>query len=427
MEVVVIFIVLLVLMSMKIPVAFSMAVAAVVGILVAGVSPLLVPQRMFFAVNSFLLIAIPLFIFVGNLMNIGGITDKIFSFARVFLRHRRGSLGHVNVVASIIFAGMSGSAVADASGLGLVEIREMNKDGYEPAFSAAITAAASTIGPIIPPSIPFVVYAVIANVSIGRLFLGGIIPGLLMGIALMIYVYYISKKRGYPKGERSLWKERAVTTFRALPALFTPLLMLSGIVFGVVTPTEGAALATVYSMILGFFIYKELTFKKLYKILVDTASGSAQVLLIIASASVISWILVSSGVPAALAQLIFTVTQSEVIILIAINVILLILGCFMDASSLIIIMVPVLLPIVNALGINPVQFGVVLVLNVMIGLITPPVGMCLYIVSKISGASFEKVCKEIFPMLGVLIVVLFLITFIPPLVTFIPDLLMGAA
>src|SRR5659263_272551 len=225
-EILIIFIVLFILMALKIPVAFSMAIAATVGVLLLGVSPLLVPQRMFSAVNSFPLMAIPLFIFVGNVMNIGGITDRIFNFARVYLRHWPGSLAHVNVIASLIFAGMSGSAVADTSGLGLIEIKAMKDDGFDPAFSAAITAASSTIGPIVPPSIPLVIFAVISEASVGRLFLGGIIPGVCMALALMVYIYFISKKRRYPVEKRAGFKERLSATWKAVPALFTPILLL---------------------------------------------------------------------------------------------------------------------------------------------------------------------------------------------------------
>lgn len=358
-------------------------------------------------------------------MNSGGITDSIFNFARVFLRHRIGSLGHVNVLASLIFAGMSGAAVADTSGLGLIEIKAMNDDGFDPAFSASITAASSTIGPIVPPSIPLVIFAVISEASVGRLFLGGIIPGVCMAIALMIYIYFVSKKRKYPTETRTGIMERVTATGKAIPALLTPLLLLSGIAFGIVTPTEGAAVAAVYALILGFFVYRDLTFKKLYKMIVQTASSSAQILLIIAAASIISWLLVSSGIPSLLADWILSITQSKILILFAINIILLILGCFIEGSSLIMMMVPVLLPITTALGIDVVHFGVFMVLNVMIGLITPPVGMCLYVVTKISGATFEETCKEITPMVLTLIGVLLLITFVPAIVTFLPDLLMG--
>ncbi|HHW02561.1 MAG TPA: TRAP transporter large permease [Thermoanaerobacterales bacterium] len=424
MEILIIFSIMLILMALKVPVAFSMATSATVALLLKGVPLMLVPQRMFTALDSFPLLAIPLFIFVGQAMNTGGITDKIFNFARVYVRHIKGSLGHVNVIASIIFAGMSGSAVADTSGLGLVEIKAMNEDGFDPEFSAAITAASSTIGPIIPPSIPLVIYAVIAEQSVGRLFLGGVIPGLLMGLALMVYVYVISKKRGYKVEPRATFKERINATIAAIPSLLTPVLLLSGIVFGIVTPTEGAAIAAIYALFLGFIIHKELTLKDLYKMLLSTASSTATILIIISSASIITWVILSSDMPAIVAKTIFSVTNNKYLILFIVNIILLILGCFMEGTSIIMIMVPVLLPIMKMLNVDLVHFGVFLVLNVMIGLITPPVGMCLYIVSKIAGISFERTSKAIIPFIIALIVVLFLITYVPEFVTFLPNLIM---
>ena len=427
MEGLVIFVIMLFLILIKVPVAFSMATAAAVAIWMRGLPFPLIVQRMFMAVNTFPLLAVPLFILVGQIMNTGGVSRKIFDFCRVWLRHITGSLGHVNVAASVIFAGMSGSAVADASGLGIIEIKEMKDDGYDSGFSAAITAASSTIGPIIPPSIPLVIYAVLAEQSVGRLFLGGIVPGLIMGAALMVQVYIVSKRNHYKVEPKASWGERARMTFSAIPSLLTPTIILGAILFGIVTPSEAGVIAIIYSILLGFLVHKELTLGSLYTMFLNTIKSTASILMIVASASIITWLILSSGLPQKLAAFIFTVTENKVIILLLINVVLLFLGCFLEGTSLITIMVPVLLPIVTALNVNLVHFGVFMVLNVMIGLITPPVGMCLYIVTDIAKCSFADTVRAVVPSIIALFIVLMLITFVPELVTGLPDFLMGSS
>jgi tripartite ATP-independent transporter DctM subunit len=420
-----IFISMIFLILIKVPVAFSMAVAAAIVLWLRDVSFALIPQRMFMAVNSFPLLAVPLFILVGQIMNTGGVSRKIFDFCRVWLRHMKGSLGHVNVAASVIFAGMSGSAVADASGLGIIEIEAMKKEGYDAAFSAAITAASSTIGPIIPPSIPMVVYAVLAEQSVGRLFLGGVAPGILMAVALMLQVYIVSKRNKYKTESKATWGERLQTSFSAIPSLLTPIILLSGVLLGIVTPSEAGIIAIIYAIFLGFFINKELAIHSLYRMLLNTLKSAASILLIVASASIITWLILSSGLPGKLAVAIFTITTNKVVILLLINAVLLFLGCFLEGTSLITIMVPVLLPIVKALNVDLIHFGVFLVLNVMIGLITPPVGLCLYIACDIAKSSFADTVRAGIPSLIVLFIVLIIITFVPEFVTGLPNLLMG--
>lgn len=424
-EVLIIFVVMLGLMLLSVPVAFAMGLAAVSALFLNDIPLTLVPQRLFTALDSFPLLAIPLFIFVGEAMNTGGITYRIFHFARSLVRHITGSLGHVNVISNIIVAGMSGSAVADASAIGVVEIKAMEEDGFDKDWSAALTAASSTIGPIIPPSIPLVIYAIITETSIGRLFLGGVIPGLMMGISLMVMVYFMSKARGYKVEARASFKEQLLATWRAIPSLLTPLIMIAGIVLGVVTPTEGAGIAAAYAVFLGFVIHREMTFSELYKILLKTVHGTAVILIIICCASVITWVVQTSGMPDLVAGMLLSITDNKTILLILINVALLIMGCVLETNTIIMIMVPVLMPLVKMLGIDMVHFGVFFILNVMIGLITPPVGMCLYVISNISGCTFDKLAKAIWPFIIPLVVVLFLITFIPDLVTFLPNLLMG--
>lgn len=416
---------MLVLLLIGVPIAFSMSLAAIIALLMNGISLMLVPQRIFNGLNSFSLMAVPLFVFVGEAMNTGGVTDRIFKFARAYVKHITGGLGHVNVISNMIIAGMSGSAVADAYGIGVIEIKAMVENGYGADFSAALTAASSTIGPIIPPSIPLVVYAVIAEQSVGRLFLGGLIPGILMGLSLMILVYFMSKKRGYKKETKATWSERGTVTLRAIPSLLTPLIMFSGIVFGIVTPTEGAALAAVYAIFLGLFIHKELKFKDIYNILLKTVKSSCTIMLIIGSANVLTWVVLEANIPTIVTAGLLAISKNKYVILLLINIILLILGCFLESISILMIMVPVLLPIVTLFHIDLIHLGVFVVLNVMIGLITPPVGFSLYVVTSIAKISFTKVAKAIVPFIVPLVVVLLLITYIPALVTWLPNLVMG--
>ncbi|HWR30902.1 MAG TPA: TRAP transporter large permease [Negativicutes bacterium] len=427
MEATIIMGVMLVLMMLRVPVAFAMALSAVVALMVGDIPLTLVPQRMFNSLDSFPLLAIPLFVFVGEAMNTGGITTRIFNFAREYVKHITGSLGHVNVISNIIVAGMSGSAVADASAIGVVEIKAMEEDGFDRDWSAALTAASSTIGPIIPPSIPFVIYAIITETSIGRLFLGGLIPGLMMGISLMILVYIMSKQRGYKVEPKATWGERLDATWKAIPSLLTPVIMFSGIVFGIVTPTEGAGIAAAYAIFLGFVIHREMDLPGLYHILLRTVHCTAVIMLIICSSSAITWVVQTSGLPDQVAAWLLAFSDSKVVLLIFINVVLLIMGCLLESNSIIMIMVPVLMPLIHALGVDPVHFGVFFILNVMIGLITPPVGMCLYVICNIADVPFEKLSRAIVPFIIPLVIVLFLITFIPDLVLWLPNHVMGLA
>lgn len=418
---------MLVLILLKMPVAFSIGLTAVAGLIARGVPLMLIPQRMFTSLDQFTLLAVPLFIFVGEVMNLGGVTERLFGFCRVMLRHIRGGLGHVNVVASVIFAGMSGAAVADAAGLGAIEIKAMRESGYDDDFSACITAASSTIGPIIPPSIPLVVYAVLAEQSVGRLFLGGFVPGLMMAAALMVMVFFISKRRNYPIEPKATAKEKLRSAWRAFPSLLTPGIILFGIFGGIISPTEAAALAAVYSLFLGFVIHRELTLPMLWGIIKRTVISSVTVLLIIACCSALSWIVISSGAPDKIADWLFSVTQNRVVMILLINAVLLVMGCFLEANSILMIMVPILLPIINHLGISLVAFGVIIVLNCMIGLITPPVGLCLYIVADLVKKPVSALVKPMLLFMIPLVGVLLLISFFPDIITFLPNLLMGGA
>jgi len=369
---------------------------------------------------KFILIAVPLFVFTAKVMNTGAITEMVFRFANILVGRWKGGMGHVNVVASIIFSGMTGSAVADASGLGIMEIEAMRKQHYDDGFSCAITAASATIGPIFPPSIPMVFYAMFSGASIGNLFLGGMAPGILIGIALMIYIAYIAKKRNYPKGKIYPFKEFIKITITAFPALLTPVILLGGIYSGIVTPTEAGALAAFYAIIISFFIYRTMGLKQLLGVIVDTVKTTGTLSLIVGAAFTFSYIVAIEHIPDMIAGVFFGFTNNKYLMLLIINIIFLILGMFVDTSCIQVVFVPMVLPLVKAMGIDLVHFGVVIVLNMMIGLSTPPFGMLLFIVSGISGTPLRTVIKEILPMILVLIIVLLMVTYIPDIVLFIP-------
>ena len=369
---------------------------------------------------KFILIAVPLFVFTAKVMNTGEVTEMVFKFANTLVGKWKGGMGHVNVVASLIFSGMTGSAIADASGLGIMEIEAMRKQNYDDGFSCAITAASATIGPIFPPSIPMIFYAMFSGASIGNLFLGGMAPGILIALALMVYVAYIAKKRNYPQGEVYPFKEFIKITIKAFPALMTPVILLGGIYGGFVTPTEAGALAAFYAIMVSLFVYRKMGLKQLINVIIDTVKTTGTLSIIVGAAFAFSYIVAIEHIPDMLSDIFLGFTNNKYILLLIINIVFLILGMFIDTSCLQVVFVPMVLPLVNAAGIDLVHFGVVIVLNMMIGLSTPPFGMLLFIVSGISDTPLQTIIKEIFPMLLVLIVVLFMITYIPDIVLFIP-------
>lgn len=418
-------IVLLLLIFGGMAIAFSMAVTSLIVVVfdrgLGNIPYGIIAQRMVYGVNSFPLLAIPFFLLAGRLMNTAGITDRIFKFCNVLIGHVRGGLGHVNILASMIFAGMSGSAVADAVGLGQIEIKAMKDQGYDPDFSAAVTAASATIGPIIPPSIPMVLYGVLGNVSVGALFIGGIVPGVLMGLFMMITVSVIAKRRGYPIQARARFQDIALATLKALLPLFCPVILVGGIWTGIFTPTEAAAVAVVYSLFLGLILYRELNFRSLIKVLREALDDTSVILFIVSAASLYGWLLARYQIPAGIAEKILAITQDPLIILLLVNGFLLVVGAFMESLAAINILTPILLPLAIKVGIDPLHFGVVMVLNLMIGLLTPPVGMVLYAVQRVAGVPFEKLQRALLIYFIPLLLVLLLITLYPPLVTWLPS------
>ncbi len=413
----------LLLMILGIPIAYALSISAVFTVVVTGnFTPVAIFHRMVGNASGYTLLAIPFFILAAKLMNTGGITRKIFRAASAWVGWIPGGLGHANVVASIVFSGMSGSAVADAGGLGQIEIDAMKDKGFDADFAAGVTAASATIGPIIPPSIPMVVYGMMTEVSVGSLFIGGIVPGLLLALATSILVYIISVKRKYPT-EKFSWKEVGVATKQALLSLLTPIIIIGGIWTGIFSPTEAACIAATYAFILAVVVYRELGWKDVAKALVETARDSAGILCIICGAAAFSWLVTMLGMTSAMIRALVALTDNKYLILLIVNIAFLIIGMFMEALAAMTITLPFLVPLMAAYGINPLHLGVVLVLNLMIGLCTPPVGTSLFICAKTAGITIEKMYKAILPFLVPLIIVLFLITYIPSLVTWLPGLL----
>jgi tripartite ATP-independent transporter DctM subunit len=407
-----------------VPVAVALAGSAAVFIFFSGATPpMVVAHRMINGVDSFPLLAVPFFILAGNLMNTAGITERIFNFALAMVGWMRGGLGHVNVGASVIFAGMSGAAVADAGGLGAIEIKAMRDAKYDAKFAVGITAASSTIGPIIPPSLPMVIYGVVAGASIGQLFVAGFIPGLLMAASLMIMIAIMARTRGFQRDQPFYWSVLFSTFRRAFLSLMTPVIIVGGILSGAFTPTEAAVAACAWALFLGLVVYRTLTLPRFLRVSFDTIETTAVVLLVVGAASIFAWILTSNRVPEQFAAGLLSISDRPWMLLLLINLILLIVGCFMETVAAITIMVPVLLPIALEIGIDPVHFGVIMVLNLMLGLLTPPIGMVLYVLARVAKIPFEQCVVGTAPFLVPLVIVLMMVTFIPELTMWLPTLI----
>lgn len=413
------------LMIMGMPIAFSLGAICFAFFWIEGGSMASIPQRMFAALDSFPLLAVPTFILAGEVMNSGGLTRRIVEFSRALVGHVAGGLAHVTVLANVIVSGISGSALAEAAGVGSVMIEAMKKQGFSAAFAGALNAAASTIGPLIPPSIPLVIYAVMTSQSAGKMLLAGFAPGFLVAIALMIYAYFVSKARGYPVSKRASWADLWQSTRSAFLALLTPIIIIWGIMGGVFTPTEAAAATVVYALFVSLFVYKDMTWRDLPGIFRRSAKTTAVVGFIIATANLVSYVLTRERVPQMLSEALLSVSNEPWVILLLINLLLLVLGCFMEGLAIMLLTVPVLLPLVTQLGVDPVHFGVIVVMNLMIGLITPPFGMALFVVAKVGDIPFPELAKTIWPFVVALIVVLLICTYWPWIVMVLPNMLLG--
>jgi TRAP-type C4-dicarboxylate transport system permease large subunit len=457
-------IIFLLLMSGGIPVAIAMAGASLIYLFFAQSSPpFVVIHRMVSGIDSFPLLAVPFFILAGNLMNNAGITNRIYNYALALVGWLKGGLGHVNVVGSVVFAGMSGTAIADAAGLGTIEIKAMKDHGYSTEFAVGVTAASATLGPIIPPSLPFVIYGMMANVSVGALFLAGILPGIFMAFLMMLTVAYFAHKNGWGSDIRfdlprvikalvetlvvigwptALWwlvKEWGlppqptvigalivlfiadkVFRFQAVLPIMTPVILIGGMTTGVFTPTEGAIAACVWAIVLGFFWYRTLNFKMFVKICLDTVETTATVLFIVAAASIFGWMLTATGVTTAISSWVLGFTQEPWVFLLLANALMLFVGCFLEPTAAITILVPILVPIASQLGIDLVHFGLIMVLNLMIGLLHPPMGMVLFVLARVAKLSVERTTMAILPWLFPLLGSLAVITYMPSLVLWLP-------
>lgn len=458
----------LILMIVGVPVAVSMAGASLFFLLWSGSVPdVVVAQRMIAGIESFPLLAVPFFILAGNLMNIAGITGRIYNFAVALVGWMRGGLGQVNIIGSVVFAGMSGTAIADAAGLGTIEIKAMKDHGYETEFAVGVTAASATLGPILPPSLPFVIYGMMANVSIGSLFLAGVVPGVVLTLLMMFTVAYFARKNNWGGDVPFDWKRLGAAfvevlvvmavpfsiwvmtkfgisantaaliafavllavdwyfDFSAVMALMAPVILIGGMTMGWFTPTEAAVAAVIWALFLGLVRYRSMTWRTLAKASFDTIETTASVLFIVTAASVFAWLLTTTQAAQTLTDAILAVTQSKWVFLLLANLLILVVGCFIDTTAAITILVPILLPLVLKLGIDPIHFGLVMTLNLMIGLLHPPLGMVLFVLARVSKLSVERTTMAILPWLVPLFVSLIIITYIPSVSMWLPNLVGG--
>ncbi len=408
------------------PVAYVLGVTSLFIMIEMGNTGLypLIPMRFFNSINLFPLMAMPLFILAGEIMNRAGITNRVIDFSTKLVGHWRGGLAHANILASILFAGLTGSAVADSAALGSMLIPGMAKKGYDKNFAAAVTAASSCIGPVIPPSIVMVIYGAFMQVSIAGLFAAGIVPGLIMGITLMVFSHRISVKRKYPKEERIATPKEVFVDFKkAFLSLMMPVIILVGILGGIFTPTEAAAVAVLYALIIGFFVYRNITFRDLYQMLCNMTRSSGIAFIVLSTAGIFIWLLTTEQVPQQIASFVLSVTTNKYLVLFIINIILLFVGCFMDSIPALIILGPVFTPLAMKIGVHPLHFGTIMCLNLTIGLATPPLGACLFTCCAVGKVSLEGVTREIIPFILALIIAVFFVTYIPAISLTIPKLL----
>ncbi|WP_087973160.1 TRAP transporter large permease [Oceanobacillus rekensis] len=413
-----------VLLLLRIPIAFVLGMTTVIYILVSGNMGLMttLPQRLYSGMENYGLLAIPLFMMAGELMNSGGLTKRLVAFAQTFIGHFRGGLAYVNVLANMMLAAIIGSATAQIAMMSKIMVPEMEKEGYSRSFSAATTASAGMMGPIIPPSMQFIIYGVASGVSIGSLFMAGILPGILLALAFIILIALIGMKQQWPTHKRAKVSKMAKSFIEVIPALLVPVIIIFGITSGIFTPTESAAIASIVAIITGFFIYRELNIKDIPSILVNTVNTTAIITLLIAMANIFGWMLSFEQIPQNIAAWMTSLTSNPLVFLLLVNIFLIIVGMFMDGIAALVILVPIFTPLLASYGIDPVHFGVIICINLTLGLLTPPVGAGLYIGSSLAKVSIGQITKAILPFLAVAYAVLFLITYVPDLVLWIPSL-----
>ena len=405
-----------------VPVAFSLGLSCFFYFILADIPMIAFAQKMYSGLDVFTLLCIPGFILAGSLMNGGGLTGKIINFSKSLVGHVKGGVGMSNIVASMVFAGISGTALADVASIGAIMIPTMKKEGYEAKDAVAISASASLVGPIIPPSLPMIIVGTLTGLSVGKLFVAGIIPGLLLGLGMMTIVYFLAKKKNYPVQKRATVKESVVAFYEGIWAIFMVFLILFGILGGFFTPTEASIVAVMYALFVGFFIYKELNFKKLLDITGVSLKTTAGLMLLVGFANIFAWILATEQIPQQIATSLLSITDNKFIILLLINIIFLFAGMFLETISALLILVPVLLKVVLAVDVSPIQFGVIAVLNLVIGLTTPPVGICLFVASSIGKIKLSEAVKGLFPFFMWMIIVLMMVTYIPAITLWLPSL-----
>lgn len=409
---------------LRFPIAFALGLACLVYLLLAGFPLIVLPMKMYSGIDVFVLLSVPGFILAGNLMNHGGLTEKIINFCNHLLGHIRGGLALANIGASMLFAGISGTAVSDTASIGSVMIPAMKREGYGEGFSCAITAASSTVGPIIPPSVPMIIAATLSGLSVGKLFLAGAVPGFLLGVGLMVVAYFISVRENYPKHPRSSIRQIAKSFVDTFWALLMTFIILFGIIGGVFTPTEASIIAVVYAVLVGLLVYRKLNFRKIQVIVLDSMKTSASLMVLIGFANLFGWILVTERLPQLISAEILGFTTNKYLVLLLINLLLIFVGTFMETIAALLILFPILLKVAASVGVDPIHFAVIAVLNLIIGLTTPPVGVCLFVASSIGKVSIGKVSKASLPFLAVSLIVLILVTLIPQLSLFLPQLIM---
>lgn len=421
----ILFIAFFILLLLNVPIAVCLGAAAVIAMGVdGGTSLMAVPQAMFTSVNSFSLMAIPFFILAGNVMASGGISKRLVNFANLLVGGIKGGLSMAAILASMIFAAISGSCPATTAAIGSIMLPEMEKNGYETDFSAATVAAAGTVGQVIPPSVPMVTFCVLGGCSVGTLFMAGILPGILMGVVMMVISYiYAVKHKIVPVREKKNLKEILYILMDSIWAILMPVIILGGIYSGIFTPTESAAVAVIYGILVGAFVYRDLKLKDIVKILNDSAAGTAVIMLIMATAGAFSWILTSERIPQLIATTLLGLTSNKYVLLFLFNIVLLIAGCFLNPSAAVILLTPIMLPVLTAVGVSPYLVGIVMIVNLAVGQITPPVGSCLYVACNIAHIKLEPLVKAILPYLIALIATIFVITYIEPISLAIPQML----
>ena len=407
------------------PIYAVLAIGCLVYVMVEGIPAMIAVQTVFDGVTKFPLLAVPFFILAGNIMNASGLTERIFGFAQTLVGSIRGGLAHVNITASLLFSGMSGASVADAAGLGTIEVKAMTDAGYPRPFSAGISAASSTIGSIIPPSISLVIFAILANVSVGQLFAAGIVPGLLMALALHVLVVIIAARRQFPREPRPPFAVFLRSLFSSSLALLMPFILLGGMFSGVFTATEAAAAACVYAIAIGALAYRTLTWKKFIEALFDTLETTAVVMILVGTAALFGWILVREGVAPALAQMLLSATPEPWVILLLLNLLMLVAGLFLETTAAMLVLTPILLPIVDAIGLDRVQFGIIMTLNLAIGMLTPPIGILIFVMARVARIGVMDTIRGTLPFLVPLIIVLGLVTAFSPLTLALPRLIYG--